>query len=305
VTQFDQGLHYHWPWPIDVVHKVSTQQTPTLRVTEFDTSPDAYAELKTALLRQQQRADVISAIFDPYLITGDKTIIHMDVTVVYRIHDPEAWLNTVSHADTTAMTAGDGRSQLFQQLTQQAMIGQVSHMKMEDALISDVSQLGSAMQTGIQNELRACGGQGQMGIEILRVEVRPRAPDVVKPAFDQVVQAKSGKQEKTFTAEANAQAAKTSAEGDKLNMITQANQYATAQVNTATGEALRFKEVWEQYKKSPETTQFNMYADAAKSVLGGAKRVYRTLPGLRLLIAVDPPQYDANQVAPPTVRPGG
>src|SRR4051812_13162774 len=38
----EQGLHYHLPWPIDTVHKVSVQQTMTLRVNAFDTTPEQY-----------------------------------------------------------------------------------------------------------------------------------------------------------------------------------------------------------------------------------------------------------------------
>jgi len=98
----EQGLHYHLPWPIDTVHKVSIQQTMTLRVNAFDTSPEAYAEFKQQLM--QARAGTlqqISAIFDPYLITADKSVVHMDISVVYRVNDPEAWLNTISHSGVT------------------------------------------------------------------------------------------------------------------------------------------------------------------------------------------------------------
>jgi membrane protease subunit HflK len=302
----DQGLHYHLPWPVDRVHKISTQQTATLRVTEFDMPPDAYSDFRMQLQREQWPADVISAWFDPYMITGDKSVIHMDISVVYRINDPEAWLNTVSHADMAVLAANDQREALFQRIAQRAMIGEVSHMTMEQVLFSDLGELATAMQGAVEKGLKMPRIDGQMGVQVMRVDiVRSRPPDRVKPAFNQVSQAKSKREEMKSMAQSAYDSAVTKAEGERLTLVTKANQYATEQTNGATGEAQRFKEVWAQYKKSPETTQFNMYADAANTVLSGAKRLYRVLPGHRLLITVDPPQYDANQVVRPAAPPGG
>ena len=41
--------------------------------------------------------EVLDAIYDPYLITGDKNIVHMEIAVTYRRDDPDAWLNTVGY----------------------------------------------------------------------------------------------------------------------------------------------------------------------------------------------------------------
>src|SRR5438046_343354 len=41
VAHEENGLHYHLPWPIDTIHKVSIQQSRTLTVRAFNEPPDA------------------------------------------------------------------------------------------------------------------------------------------------------------------------------------------------------------------------------------------------------------------------
>jgi len=81
-------------------------------------------------------------------------------------------------------------------------------------------------------------------------------------------------------------------------MILQAQQYATQRTQEAEGEASRFAQVLQQYQASPETTRFNIYVDAAQSILANAKRLYVARPGQRITVTVDPPQFAANQVGP-------
>src|SRR4051812_27122707 len=67
--QLSQGLHYHLPWPIDSVQLISTQQSMTLDVTAFNTSPSEYDEFKQADIKRLQAAgaqpnpDLMSAIY--------------------------------------------------------------------------------------------------------------------------------------------------------------------------------------------------------------------------------------------------
>jgi len=302
----EQGLHYHLPWPIDTVHKVSVQQTMTLRVNAFDTTPEQYAEFRQQMLQQRFTIAQISAVFDPYLITADKSVVHMDVSVIYRINDPEAWLNTISHSSvtTSAEDPTDLRQQMFQQIAQHAMITRVSHMTLEEALFRGLGALNATMQEAIEKAMavedpHSPTGKLQVGIQVQGVNVvRSRPPDRVKSAYDQVTQARSNFQRAKQDAQSQKDTTIHLAQGQTQTMILQAQQYATQRTQEAEGEASRFAQVLQQYQASPETTRFNIYVDAAQSILANAKRLYVARPGQRITVTVDPPQFDANQVGP-------
>ena len=111
-------------------------------------------------------------------------------------------------------------------------------------------------------------------------------------------QAKSNYQRVTEDARSQKNSMIQLAEGQKQTMNLQARQYANEQTKTAEGEASRFSQVFAQYQQSPETTRFNVFADAVQTILGNIRRLYVAVPGQRITVTVDPPQFDANQVGP-------
>lgn len=303
--QFEQGLHYTLPWPIDTVHKVSVQQTATLRVNAFDTTPANYAEFRQQLQRDGALLSRISALFDPYLITADKSVVHMDISVVYRISDPEAWLNTISHSATNIGATEDPddlRQEVFQQIAQHAMITRVSHMTLEQVLFSDLAQLSAMMQDTLEKamELRdptSPTGKLALGAQVMRVDVvKSRPPERVRGAYDQVQQAKTNFQRVTEEARAAKATRVRLAQGRTETMLTEARQYATERTERAKGEAARFSQVLKQYQESPEAARFDVFAEAARAILSDPRRIWQVRPGEKVNVYLDPPQYDPNQV---------
>jgi membrane protease subunit HflK len=297
VIQMEKGLHYHLPWPIDQVHKVSTQQTATLRVSTFDAAPDAYADFKAQMQRRGWSPQVLAALYDPYLITGDKSVVHMDISIVYRINDPEAWLNTLAYDQK----GPDQRLQVFQELAQHAMIRQISRMTLDQALFSGLQTLPQVLQSRLQDELQIPdpdhpGQKKGMGVQLQKVEiVRMVPPDPAKDAYNMVIQARSTLETTRTNAQAVHDAAVTKAQGQKTTLITDAERERTQTVEEARGEADRFKQVLVQFTANPESTRWNLFLDAARSVVKSAKRIIFAQPGQKTYIQVDPPQLDAGQ----------
>jgi membrane protease subunit HflK len=304
-TQIEQGLHYRLPWPIDTVHKISVQQTATLAVDTFDKSPDAYIDMKTALQRQQVPAEVISAIFDPYIITGDKSVLHMNISVIYRINDPEAWLSTFSHSSEAAGGGGENlRAEIFQQIVQHAMIRVASKMTLQQLLFSDIQMLPAVLQGAIQEEMQlsdpdAPEGKRGFGIQVQKVDIgRVRTPERVRRAFDEVVQARAGRDTAISRAQADADAAVTRAKGQQTTLIVDAEAYRKVTVEAARGETNRFREVMVQYNNAPDVTRWNVFVDAARTVSANARRIVFAQPGQRTVLTVEPPQFDPGQGQP-------
>ncbi len=307
-TLVQPGPHYHLPWPIDTVHKVSTRQTRNLRVRVFNTTPDAYDEIKRQFIQQNQGSNInlvmLNALFDPYLITGDKNVVHMEVAVQYTVNDPEAWLTTASHEGDAAGESEGMREAIFQQVVQHAMVHMVSSMQINNILFEGRERLPEILRQGVTDALLLPDpndptGKGRinLGIQVEKVDlVEARAPKYVQPKFEQVAQARADMVSTTARAQADANAAITQANAARQTLIGNAQAYNKQVVDSAQGEASRFSQVLEQYNRSPEVTRYNVYADAVRTVAAAATRIIYAQPGQQTTLTIDPPQFDAGQV---------
>jgi len=311
-----QGLHYHLPWPIDRVHILSIQQNFTMNVTAFNTPPSEYADLETEFFRDQNNQymgmtrELVSAIFDPYLITADKSVVKMQIGVQFLVRDPEAWLTSISHEYHEIYDPADNadmRNSLFQQIAQKVLVTQASKMSFEDLLLQRRQELPEAIRTALQDAMRLRDpsdptGKKQidLGVEILRVEVSVvRPPDAIRPAFENVLAQRSQRDTVQSNAESDANSRITKATGERQTLVTEADIYKQTAIQAAKGEADRFQQVLSQYYKAPDVTRWNLYVDAVRSVTSNVKRIVFALKGQRTYIEVDPPQYDARQVNTP------
>jgi modulator of FtsH protease HflK len=299
------GLQYHLPWPIDRVYKVAIQQAKTLDVKTFNEPADAYAEFKKAYLAAGTRPEVINAIFDPYLITGDRNVVHVQIAVTYQIDDPQAWLSAVEFIPTEK--SGDGkREEMFQAVVEHTMIAQLATTAVDNVLLQGQDRLPPALKVAIDRAMELPDPSDKsgkkkidLGIKAQKVDIVAAAPPAaVKPAFDQVFQARSEMQRTTLVAQANYDSARTQAGAQAANMIQDANAYRSQTVNAAKGEAERFNQVFEQYEKAPDVTRWNVYVDAVKSVSTNANRIVYGQPGQHVWLQLDPPQFDINTVTP-------
>jgi membrane protease subunit HflK len=323
-TRVEQGLHYRLPWPIDRVFKIPVQQTRTLTVNTFYAPQDAYADFKRdAMLEDktgQMTPEILNALYDPYLITADKNVVHVSLMVTYRINDPEAWIMTVSHeseekasSDTVvAATVGeaDMREELFQQIVQHALVRQLAVLPIDRVLFSDSEPGGDrwrlVLNNAVQNAMLLPDPSDPSGKKRIDLGVEVQKADVVAThwpsyqrvdeAFQSVLNAKSGADVVKFQANAYAQSAITQANSQKETMVREAEAYAKQITDQATGEASRFTQVYTQFQNAPDVTRWNVYADAAHTVSAAATRIYFVEPGQKTIITLDPPQFDASQV---------
>ena len=306
ILQVDHGLHYHLPWPIDRVSVISTQQTFTLQVDEFNTSPSSYADFKRDVLRRGASPEMINAIFDPYLITGDKSVVHVEISILFRINDAAAWLTSVSHEYLQTYdphAAEDMRNKLFQQIAQRVIISQVARMQLDKVVREARAELERGILNGLQNETRVPDPSDPTGTKRISLGVLVQSvavsvaqvPDAVKPAYDNLITQQAAASTVMKVADADKATAITAAEGEKSTRIADANAYRISTREAAKGESQRFSQLLEQFKTAPEITRWNLFVDAARTVAAGAKRTYIVQPGQKMLIMVDPSQFDSGQ----------
>jgi modulator of FtsH protease HflK len=302
-----QGLHYALPWPIDRVHKVPVRQTRTLTVQTFNASPEAYEEFKRELRSKGWRDELLSAIFDPYLITGDKNVVHIEIAVQYRIRDSEAWLMTVSH-DLGRPEGPGPREELFQQLVAHAMITTISKLPVERILLEGREKLPNLLTAAVTDAMKIQvpdlkdakkTTDFDLGVEIQKVDVVvARPPPLVKTAFEAVLQAQAEKEITRNRAETERTTMKNQAESDRDSMLREANAYRNQVTEAAKGEASRFSQVYSEFQKAPDITRYRLFTDTLREVSGKAERIFWVQPGQQVIITIDPPKFDAGQVQP-------
>jgi membrane protease subunit HflK len=316
---FEPGTHYHLPWPIDQVFKVPTQQTRTLTVSTFYAPQEEYADFKRDLLRDPNvTPEWLSALFDPYLITSDKNVVHISVAVTYQITDPQAWIMAVSHESENVSGTGasnsaqitDGREKLLQYIVQRTMVRELAHIPIDNVLFEGADKTFLLLQNAIEKavqieEIDPADPTGKhvhdLGITVQKVDpTGTRWPQyqTVNEAFQSVLKAKSDREIAISAAQSRADNAKTQAMGQRETMLKDAEAYAKQVTDEAQGEANRFNLVYQQYQNAPDVTRWNVFADAVTSVSGAAKRILFVQPGQKTILTIDPPVFDAGQSQP-------
>jgi len=118
------------------------------------------------------------------------------------------------------------------------------------------------------------------GIIITSVVMQPaRAPDEVKPAFDDAIKAQEDEQR--FINEAQAYAARVEpiARGQGERILHEADAYKQQVTLDATGEAARFTELLSAYEKAPVITRERLYIEALSEVLSNTSKILIDVEG--------------------------
>ncbi|MGN6370197.1 MAG: protease modulator HflK [Phycisphaerae bacterium] len=313
----EQGLHYRLPWPIDTVFRIPVQQTRTLTVNTFYAPQEEYADFKRDILRQNPNVtpEWLSALFDPYLITSDKNVVHISIAVTYQINNPEAWIMSVSHdldvtenssASATSGHITDNREALLQQMIQHAMARQLAHIPVDKVLFEGSDKLPLTLQDAIQKAMVLPDPSDPTGKKMIDFGIQVQKVDItgkswpkyqrVDDAFQSVLRSKSEADSARYAAQSKAEADRLQATAQRETMISDAQAYAKQVTDEAQGEANRFSQVYAQYVKAPDVTRWNIFAEAAKSVSSNAKRIMFVQPGQKTILMIDPPTFDAGQV---------
>jgi membrane protease subunit HflK len=302
----EHGLHYHLPWPIDVVHKVSMQRNRTLAVKAFNEPPEAYADFKREWLAKGARPEILSSLFDPYLITGDKNVVHMELAVSYKIDDAEEWLNTVAHSPSDSDDVAGLREEMFQEMAKHTMSMEMAQLPINDVLFEGQAKLPAILTEKISRSMSlpdlsdpTGAKQIHLGIRVQKADlIQARAPDRVKTAFEAVTQARAQAEIAGAQARATANTAVIDARAQKTTQIRDAEAYRDQVVAAAKGEAGRFAKIFQEYQNAPDVTRWNLYIDAIAPISANADRIVFAQPGQHIWLTIEPPKYDASKSAP-------
>jgi len=127
----------------------------------------------------------------------------------------------------------------------------------------------------VQNKLQEILDSYESGIRIVTVKLQDvNPPDEVKPAFNEVNEAKQERERMINEAWEAYNKAIPRAKGEAEKKISEAEGYALKRVNRAEGDAHRFLATWQEYKEAKEVTRRRLYLETMAEVLPRAGRKY-------------------------------
>lgn len=238
----DAGLHYHLPYPIESVEKVSMTQERSINIGEtatYDTDVKSFTE--------------------SHMLTGDENIVDINLTIVWRIKNAKDYLFNMRSPDQTVRVAA--------QSVLREIVGQ---SEMQPIITGDRGKVEDETKEELQKVLDEFGS----GIEIVRVKLQKAdPPKQVIDAFNEVQRAKADMERFKNEAEAYRNEVLPKARGEAAKRLQAAQAYKEAVVNKAQGDAARFISVHNAYKEGKDVTIKRLYLETMEDVLSKSNKV--------------------------------
>ena len=249
VATTSPGLHVKLPFGID-------KATP-VKVTKIFKEEFGIRTLRPGIKTQYSKRGYLE---ESLMLTGDLNILDVRWIVQFRVKDPVKLL----------FETRDPRDNV-RDMAEVVMRRLVGDYRVDEVLTTKREEIDDIAQQQIQKIL----DNYETGVQIVTVKLQDvNPPDEVKPAFNEVNEAKQEKERTINQAWEAYNNVIPKAKGTAEKTIRQAEGYHLAKVNQAKGEAERFLATWTEYKKAPQITKKRLYLETLKEVLPKAKEKY-------------------------------
>jgi membrane protease subunit HflK len=246
------GLHFKLPYGIETIRTV-----PTARVLKEEFG---FRTTAAAPGRRTQYADNKGYKTESLMLTGDLNVIDVQWIIQYRIEDPVRFLFYVRETPKT-----------IRDITEAVMRRVVGNRLGSDVLTVGRVEVSSEAKAEIQKILT----EYETGVRLVTVELQDvTPPDAVKPAFNEVNEARQDRERTINQAQEQANKEIPKARGVAAQSISEAEGYALERVNRASGEANRFNAILQEYTQAPEVTRRRLYLESLAGFLAEMKGVY-------------------------------
>ena len=246
------GLHFKWPYGIEVVRLV-----PTARVLKEEFG---FRTLTTVPGQRTQYTANQAYKPESLMLTGDLNVLDVQWIIQYRIEDPVRYLFQVRDTPKTV-----------RDITEAVMRRVVGNRVGSDVLTVGRVAVSSEAKEEIQKVLTAY----ETGVRLVTVELQDvTPPDTVKPAFNEVNESRQDRERTINQAQEQARRELPKARGVATQSISEAEGYALERVNRANGEATRFQAILAEYQQAPEVTRRRLYLEALGGFLAEMKGLY-------------------------------
>lgn len=243
------GLHAKVPFGVDKV-------TP-VKVTKVFKEEFGMRTISAGVRTQYSAKQYLE---ESLMLTGDLNISDVRWIVQFRVKEPIKLLFSVRNP-----------LDIVRDVSEVVMRRLVGDYSVDEVLTTKREEIDHFAQVEMQKIL----DKYETGIQIVTVKLQDvNPPDQVKPAFNEVNEAKQEKERTINQAWEAYNKVVPRAKGEAEQTIREAEGYALDKVNRAKGEAERFLATWNEYKNAKEVTKKRMYLETLMQVLPEAKEKY-------------------------------
>ena len=249
VRSTEPGLHVKLPFGIE---KVTPVKVKKIFKDEF-----GFRTLRAGVISQYASRQYLD---ESLMLTGDLNILDIRWIVQFKVKDPVKLLFKTRNPQDNVR---DMSEVVMRRLCGDYTVDEVLTTKRQE--IADKAQV----------ELQELLDKYQTGIQVVTVkllDVNP--PDEVKPAFNEVNEAKQEREKMINEAWEAYNKTIPKAKGEAERTIRQSEGYKLDKINRAKGEAERFLVTWEEYKKAPDITKKRLYLETMSEVIPKAKEKF-------------------------------
>ena len=239
------GLRWHWPYPIESVQIVNTEQIRNVEI-GYRSGSSGHPAMG-------------SVPAEALMLTQDENIIDIKFAVQYRVKDAKDFLYNVKEP-----------AQTLQQVTESSVREVIGKSKMDFVLTEGRGEIVDRARRLIQDIL----DRYQSGMDVTSVNMQDaQPPEEVQTAFADAVKAREDEQRLKNEAETYSNDILPKARGAAARQLEEANGYRSRVVVSAEGETNRFLKVLEQYEKAPDITRERLYLEGMEDILAGSTKV--------------------------------
>jgi len=249
VDTSDPGLHYHLPYPMDIVRFPKVTQINQLQLGHQSTNA-TYGNTTEANTNDSH---------EKQMLTGDENIVEADCAVFWRIKDAGLYLFNIKSPELAVKIAAES-----------ALREVIGRTPIQSAMSDKRQQIADETKTLLQQLLDT----EQSGILVTQVQLqRVDPPQAVIDAFNDVQRARADQERARNEAEAYHNDILPRARGEASHIIQDAEAYKTQAVNLADGEAKSFLAVYQSYAQAKDVTAWRLYLESVDAVLKKSSKV--------------------------------
>jgi modulator of FtsH protease HflK len=243
------GMHFKFPFGLERVHKV---QSKRILQEEFGfRTREVRGERGSTFDKQQY-------VHESLMLTGDLNVADVEWILQYRISDPWKYL---FHARDVQRNIRDISMSIMRRVVGDRLVG--------DVLTTGRVEIADQARTLSQEVL----DHYDMGIHVERIILQGvNPPEKVKPSFHEVNAAKQEQEQTINLAEREYNRVIPEARGKGEKLVSDAEGFAIDVVNRARGNASRFEQVLNEYRRAPEITRRRMYIDTMEEIFSNVER---------------------------------
>jgi membrane protease subunit HflK len=241
------GLHWSLPYPIDEVVRIpiSEIQKVSSTVGWYLTTPEM--ELAGT---EPPAGPSLNPMFEGYVVTADRNIIHTRATVSYHIDDPRTAIFNFT-SGTNHQFNLNGISNAVQNAANNALILTAARFNVDDILTRDTS----GFQDAVRHHVAELSERQHLGVVIDQVQVESKAPRQLKDVFAAVTTARQNRDTLINGALSEANRIASQAGASAASITNAAESARTRFVSAVESEANAFTKLLPQYQSNP-----NLYA---------------------------------------------